>query len=105
MRPFTLYKFRTLRGPCYADGALLQERARTSPVGRVLRRSRLDELPQLVNVLRGEMSFIGPRPLAPRDLSERITERIALPPGITGWAEVNGGDRLSIEERIALEMP
>jgi lipopolysaccharide/colanic/teichoic acid biosynthesis glycosyltransferase/glycosyltransferase involved in cell wall biosynthesis len=103
MRPFTLYKFRTLRGPRDADGAPLPERARTSPVGRALRRSRLDELPQLVNVLRGEMSFIGPRPLSPRDLRERIIERIALPPGITGWAEVNGGVRLSVDERIALE--
>ena len=103
MRPFTLYKFRTMRAPCDARGVLLAEPERIAPLGRLLRRTRLDELPQLLNVLRGEMSFIGPRPLLPRDLPDRITERIALRPGITGWAQVNGGDRLSVEEKIALD--
>ena len=82
---------------------LLAEPARTAPIGRLLRRTRLDELPQLLNVLRGEMSFIGPRPLLLRDLPDRVTERIALRPGITGWAQVNGGHRLSVEEKIALD--
>jgi lipopolysaccharide/colanic/teichoic acid biosynthesis glycosyltransferase/glycosyltransferase involved in cell wall biosynthesis len=103
MRPFTLYKFRTMRGPCDAAGAPLPDRARTSPVGRLLRRTRLDELPQLFNVVRGDMSFIGPRPLLPRDLPERVTERTAIRPGITGWAQVNGGNRLSAEAKIALD--
>ncbi|HLT02283.1 MAG TPA: sugar transferase, partial [Geminicoccaceae bacterium] len=102
-RPFTLYKFRTMRGPCDARGAPLAEAERTSVIGRALRRTRLDELPQLINVLRGDMAFIGPRPLLPRDLPDRLTERIAIRPGITGWAQVNGGHRLSAEEKIALD--
>ena len=103
MRPFTLYKFRTMRRPCDAQGAPIPDPERISLVGRVLRCSRLDELPQLLNVLRGEMSLIGPRPLLPRDLPDRVTERIAIRPGITGWAQVNGAHRLSVEERTALD--
>jgi len=103
MRPFTLYKFRTMRRPCDARGVPLPDLERTSLIGRVLRRSRLDELPQLFNVLRGEMSLIGPRPLLPRDLPDRVTDRIAIRPGITGWAQVNGAHRLSVEERSALD--
>ncbi len=102
-RPFTLYKFRTMRDPCDGRGGPLADPERTSFLGRVLRRTRLDELPQLVNVLRGDMSFIGPRPLLPRDLPARASERIAIRPGITGWAQVNGGQHLSAEEKVALD--
>jgi lipopolysaccharide/colanic/teichoic acid biosynthesis glycosyltransferase/glycosyltransferase involved in cell wall biosynthesis len=103
MRPFTLYKFRTMRGPRDARGAPLRDQERTSPLGRVLRRTRLDELPQLLNVVRGEMSFIGPRPLMRHELPDHDIERIAVRPGITGWAQVNGGKRLSVEDKIALD--
>jgi lipopolysaccharide/colanic/teichoic acid biosynthesis glycosyltransferase/glycosyltransferase involved in cell wall biosynthesis len=102
-RPFTLYKFRTMRAFCDARGGPLADPERTSLLGRVLRRTRLDELPQLVNVLQGDMSFIGPRPLLPRDLPERVSERVAIRPGITGWAQVNGGHRLRAEDKIALD--
>ena len=103
MRPFTLYKFRTMRGPCDRHGTALPDAERISLVGRTLRRTRLDELPQLFNVVRGDMSFIGPRPLLARDQPGWVTERVAIRPGITGWAQVHGGQRLSIEEKIALD--
>jgi lipopolysaccharide/colanic/teichoic acid biosynthesis glycosyltransferase len=103
MRVFTLYKFRTM-GPAYGPGgALLEDLDRTSPLGRLLRRSRLDEIPQLFNVLRGDMSLIGPRPLLPRDLPDDMAYRAAIRPGITGWAQVNGGHRLTIVEKTALD--
>jgi len=100
MRPFTLYKFRTMLP---AETAAVSDRQRTSTLGRVLRRSRLDELPQLLNVLRGEMSFIGPRPLLPRDLPDDVAARAMVRPGITGWAQVNGGHKLSSAEKAALD--
>jgi lipopolysaccharide/colanic/teichoic acid biosynthesis glycosyltransferase len=103
MRPFTLYKFRTMRGPCDRQGVALPDRERISLLGRTLRRTRLDELPQLFNVLRGEMSFIGPRPLLPNHQPAWVTERIGVRPGITGWAQVHGGQRLSVEEKVALD--
>ena len=101
MRPFTLIKFRTMGVPLYADGAIYAGcDQRISVLGRFLRRSRLDELPQLVNVLRGDMSFIGPRPLAAaRPARGDGAERLALRPGITGWAQVNGGHRLSAADK------
>ena len=103
MRRFTLYRFRTMRGACAARGIPLPEPERASLIGRVLRRTRLDRLPQLCNVLRGEMSLIGPRPLPPHDLPDRFAERSAIRPGITGWAQVNGGAQLSVEDQIALD--
>jgi lipopolysaccharide/colanic/teichoic acid biosynthesis glycosyltransferase len=103
MRPFTLYKFRTMRRIIGADGAPLGDGERTSALGHLLRRTRLDELPQLYNVLVGDMSFIGPRPLLPRDLPEQVAERAAVRPGITGWAQVNGGHQLSAAEKMALD--
>jgi lipopolysaccharide/colanic/teichoic acid biosynthesis glycosyltransferase/glycosyltransferase involved in cell wall biosynthesis len=104
MRPFTLYKFRTMR-PAYDDkGVILLDRERTSVIGRLLRRTRLDELPQLYNVLVGNMSLIGPRPLLPRDLPEQIGERASVRPGLTGWAQVNGGHRLCAMDKLALDL-
>ena len=103
MRPFVLYKFRTMRGPCDGQGVPLPDAERTSAVGRALRRMRLDELPQLFNVVRGDMSFIGPRPLLARDQPDWVSERIAMRPGITGWAQVHGGQQLSVEEKLALD--
>jgi lipopolysaccharide/colanic/teichoic acid biosynthesis glycosyltransferase len=79
---------------------------RITPIGRMLRDFRLDELPQLFNVIRGEMSIVGPRPLLPEFLayySERDKQRLALRPGITGWQQVNGAAQRTWEERIALD--
>ncbi len=106
MRFFTLYKFRTMRPPAGAAAAARgADPARTSALGRLLRRSRLDELPQLYNVLIGDMALIGPRPLLPRDLPGAVaSERSLVRPGLTGWAQVNGGDLLSAEEKLALDL-
>jgi lipopolysaccharide/colanic/teichoic acid biosynthesis glycosyltransferase len=102
MRLFTLYKFRTMRAP-YAYGSVVPDYERISALGDFLRRSRLDELPQIFNVLRGDMSFIGPRPLLPRDLPDDVAERVTVRPGITGWAQVNGGHKLSPAEKMAFD--
>ena len=104
MRPFTLYKFRTMRLAHDERGAALPNRVRISATGRFLRRTRLDELPQLYNVLVGNMSLIGPRPLLPRDLPEEIGERASVRPGLTGWAQVNGGGRLCATEKLLLDL-
>lgn len=107
MRPFTLYKFRTMRA-AYDErtGSQLSDYERTSPLGRLLRRTRLDELPQLYNVLIGDMALIGPRPLLPRDLPEQLmaAERAALLPGLTGWAQIHGGHPLDVMEKTALDL-
>lgn len=107
LRPFTLLKFRSMRSPRSPDGRLLSDSERTGMVGRFLRRTRLDEIPQLVNVLKGDMSFIGPRPLLPRDLADLTDggwERSRLRPGLTGWAQVNGGHQLSNPDKMALDL-
>jgi lipopolysaccharide/colanic/teichoic acid biosynthesis glycosyltransferase len=96
LRPFALYRFRT-------TGAS-PPGARGSRLGRLLRRTRLDELPQLLNLLRGEMALIGPTPLPPGELPGGQGERSALRPGITGWAQVNGGRRLTVEQQLALDL-
>ena len=97
-RPFTIYKFRSMRVDAESDGRAVWARAdddRVTPVGRMLRRSRLDELPQLFNVLRGEMNIVGPRPERPcifarlrNDIAEYPLRQLAKP-GITGWAQIN----------------
>jgi lipopolysaccharide/colanic/teichoic acid biosynthesis glycosyltransferase len=74
-----------------------------SRIGRFLRRTRLDELPQLLNVLLGDMSLIGPRPLLPRDQPRNVAARLSVRPGITGWAQVNGGVLLSPDEKEQLD--
>jgi len=107
MRAFTLYKFRTMRDAYQPDGRMLSDDERQNLIGRLLRRTRLDELPQLWNVLTGDMALIGPRPLLPRDLPELgdiAHERFSLRPGITGWAQVNGGHSLTAEEKLALDL-
>jgi hypothetical protein len=100
---FLLYKFRTLRTPFGEDGRKLSDDERLSPIGRLMRRSRLDELPQLLNILVGDMSLVGPRPLLPRDQPENIEIRLMVRPGITGWAQVNGGVLLSPDEKERLD--
>ncbi len=106
-RLFTLVKFRTMTGACGPDGTPLPDAARLTPLGHFLRATSLDELPQLWNVLVGEMSLVGPRPLLPDYLprySARQARRHLVRPGITGWAQVNGRNALSWEARFELDV-
>jgi lipopolysaccharide/colanic/teichoic acid biosynthesis glycosyltransferase len=100
---FRLYKIRTLNFPIGADGHLRSDVERLSSIGMFMRRFRIDEMPQLVNVIAGEMSGIGPRPLLPRDQPHNSYTRLLVRPGITGWAQVNGGELLLPEEKNALD--
>ena len=105
-QPFEMVKFRTMtdtRGP---DGALLPDAERLTPFGRFLRSTSLDELPELWNVLKGDMSLVGPRPLLMEYLplySPEQARRHAVRPGVTGWAQVNGRNAISWEEKFALD--
>ncbi len=106
-RTFQILKFRTMRDTTDAEGQLLPNRLRVTRVGQFLRRTSLDELPELVNVLRGEMSLVGPRPLRVLYLDRYTTEqarRHDVMPGITGWSQVNGRNALSWDERLALDV-
>jgi lipopolysaccharide/colanic/teichoic acid biosynthesis glycosyltransferase len=106
-RMFTLYKFRTMSGTTGAAGELLTDAERLTAVGRLLRRYSLDELPQLWNVLRGDMSFVGPRPLLVEYLplySAEQARRHEVRPGITGWAQVSGRNAQSWDERLRLDV-
>jgi lipopolysaccharide/colanic/teichoic acid biosynthesis glycosyltransferase len=102
-RELQIYKLRTLRLPFDRKGQLVPEEQRISPIGRLLRMIRIDELPQLLNVLVGDMSLIGPRPLLAQDQPPNSAIRFAVRPGITGWAQVNGGAKLSATEKAALD--
>jgi lipopolysaccharide/colanic/teichoic acid biosynthesis glycosyltransferase len=101
-RSFLLYKFRTLGIPFDAAGNLTFAR-RPDVIGRFLRASHLDELPQLLSVLIGDMSLIGPRPLLPEDQPSNRDIRLSVRPGMTGWAQVNGGKLVSKEEKEKLD--
>lgn len=106
-KPFRLIKFRTMTDERDASGALLPDALRLTPLGRVLRETSLDELPELINVLRGEMSLVGPRPLFHHYMqyySERQHRRHLVRPGITGWAAVNGRNSTTWEERFELDL-
>jgi lipopolysaccharide/colanic/teichoic acid biosynthesis glycosyltransferase len=106
-RPFKMVKFRTMtdeRGP---DGALLPDAQRLTPFGRFLRASSLDELPELWNVLKGDMSLVGPRPLLMEYLplyTHEQARRHQVRPGITGWAQVNGRNAISWEDKFKLDV-
>jgi lipopolysaccharide/colanic/teichoic acid biosynthesis glycosyltransferase len=106
-KPFVMYKFRTMRDLRDAEGKLLPDEARLTPFGRWLRSTSLDELPELLNVLRGEMSLVGPRPLLMEYL-DRYTpgqaRRHEVKPGITGWAQIHGRNNLSWDERFKLDV-
>jgi lipopolysaccharide/colanic/teichoic acid biosynthesis glycosyltransferase len=103
-RPFKLYKFRTMRAPHDRHQNRIPDDQRWSFIGRLLRRIRLDELPQLYNVLVGDMSLIGPRPLLPCDQSPDYAARLLMRPGITGWAQVNGGRIISTFDKLTLDI-
>jgi lipopolysaccharide/colanic/teichoic acid biosynthesis glycosyltransferase len=106
-RPFYLYKFRTMTNRLAPDGRLLPDSERLTPLGRILRSLSLDELPELYNVLRGEMSLVGPRPLLmeylPLYSAEQMRRHEAYP-GITGWAQIHGRNALDWPTRLALDV-
>jgi lipopolysaccharide/colanic/teichoic acid biosynthesis glycosyltransferase len=102
-RSFLIYKFRTLRAPFDSDGNQSTSTRRPSAIGHFLRATRLDELPQLLNVLLGDMSLIGPRPLLPEDQPDNTAARLAVRPGITGWAQVNGAKLLDKDQKELLD--
>lgn len=106
-RPFTIYKFRTMKERRGADGSLLPDEQRLTRFGRWLRSLSLDELPELINVLRGEMSLVGPRPLLMQYLERYTAEqarRHDVLPGITGWAQVNGRNAVTWGQKFELDL-
>lgn len=106
-KPFVMYKFRTMTDQKGEDGRLLPDSERLTPLGRFLRRTSLDELPELINVLKGDMSLVGPRPLLMKYLplySPEQARRHEVKPGITGWAQVNGRNAISWDEKFNLDV-
>lgn len=103
-RKFLLYKFRTYPAPFDRNGQRIADGQRLSKIGRMMRAARLDEIPQLLNVLVGDMSLIGPRPLLPQDQPGDPRIRLLVRPGITGWAQLNGGRTVTAKEKDALDI-
>jgi lipopolysaccharide/colanic/teichoic acid biosynthesis glycosyltransferase len=106
-RPFRMMKFRSMSDARDAEGRPLSDEQRTGRFGRLLRRTRLDELPEFWNILIGDMSLIGPRPILPEtiaNLGERGTRRCSVRPGLTGWAQISGNAILSNDEKLDLDL-
>jgi len=106
-KPFTTYKFRTMTNRCGPEGKLLPDARRLTPFGRFLRSTSLDDLPQLLNVLRGEMSLVGPRPLLMKYLDRYTPEQMRrhdVLPGLTGWAQIHGRNVLDWDEKFRLDL-
>lgn len=105
-KPFNIYKFRSMSEKKDSNGNLLPNEMRTTEVGKILRKTSLDELPQLFNVLKGELSLVGPRPLHMeynKYYNKEQAERLLVTPGITGWAQINGRNNLSWEKKFELD--
>jgi len=106
-KPFTICKFRTMTDERDKEGNLLSDEKRLTPFGAFLRSTSIDELPELWNVLKGEMSLVGPRPLHMRYIERYSTEqarRLDIRPGMTGWAQVNGRNALTWEDRFKMDV-
>ncbi|QTA83251.1 Bacterial sugar transferase domain-containing protein [Desulfonema limicola] len=106
-QPFGIYKFRTMTNCCDKNGMLLPDSERLTKFGKFLRSTSLDELPELINVIKGEMSLVGPRPLLMQYLDRYTPEQMRrheVKPGITGWAQINGRNALTWEEKFALDI-
>ncbi|MAM29957.1 MAG: lipid carrier--UDP-N-acetylgalactosaminyltransferase [Flavobacteriaceae bacterium] len=106
-RIFSIYKFRTMSNATDAQGNLLPDAARLTTFGKLVRSSSIDEIPQLINVLIGDMSLVGPRPLLPQYLPLYTPEqrkRHLVKPGITGWAQVNGRNAISWEKKFEMDV-
>ena len=106
-QPFEMLKLRSMTDTRAADGSLLPDDQRVTVLGRFLRRSRLDEIPGLVNIVSGDLAFIVPRPLLPETISELGARGIArgkVRPGLTGWSQVNGNTRLTLDRKIDLDL-
>lgn len=106
-RPFTIYKFRSMRNPQGPIELDADDEPRLTTVGRLLRATSLDELPELFNIIKGDMALVGPRPLPPEYLerySPQQARRLEVTPGLTGWAQVKGRNMLSWEDRFALDV-
>ena len=106
-QPFTLYKFRTMTNRRGSDGQLLSDTERLTRFGKLMRSTSLDELPELLNVLKGDMSLVGPRPLLMEYLAHYSPEQQRchlVPPGLTGWAQVNGRNSANWQQRLLLDV-
>lgn len=106
-RPFTIYKFRTMKNSVDSKGNPLPDEERLTRAGKFLRATSLDELPQLFNVVRGDMSLVGPRPLYVKYIprySKHQSRRLEVPPGITGWAQVNGRNAIDWQTKLDLDV-